>query len=233
MVKTMDLLSFRVYGTSQTFFYFLDNLIGRLNQPDELTGRRKKIKIHEIDKDKFILVEIKELNHLRKVMEEPIGYIKYAQEPDSSRPILKIEIGHSEISPSDDIIPFLYNIAVQISKRLELVDPASFPQPPLADFWERSEEENIDQITPTVEVVEEERDLKTEKQQNPWDVIDNHKWDQDALRMWWDGSTNKTIGKAVSVAPRTVTNQLCILRKKYGEEIVPTDDQRKERISKP
>ena len=62
---------------------------------------------------------------------------------------------------------------------------------------------------------------------DPWELVPDHLWDRQALRLWWDGLTCPEIGRRLSQAPKTVRNRLTMLRKEYGTEIVPTNRRRR------
>lgn len=64
----------------------------------------------------------------------------------------------------------------------------------------------------------------------PWEKIKNKNWDRLALKMWWEGNSRKEIARKVSVSARRVTNRLSELRQMYGDEIVPTHEQRRKRF---
>jgi len=60
-----------------------------------------------------------------------------------------------------------------------------------------------------------------------WERIPEHAWDRQALKLWWEGFTSPEIGLQVNVTGDRVRNRLSELRKKHGNEIVPTDEERK------
>jgi DNA-binding CsgD family transcriptional regulator len=66
----------------------------------------------------------------------------------------------------------------------------------------------------------------------PWEKIPDHYADRQIVELWHKGFTNSEIGDKVGLAPRTVTNRLSKLRKEYGEDIVPTDEQRRKKLLK-
>ena len=56
----------------------------------------------------------------------------------------------------------------------------------------------------------------------PWEKIPDKSWHREALRLWWGGMTAGEIASKIpNVEEKTVRNQLSILRKTYGEDIVP------------
>ena len=77
-----------------------------------------------------------------------------------------------------------------------------------------------------ITISDKEYKLEAKSEKPPWEQITGHLRDRDVLRLWWKGKTNTEIGKAINMSPRAVTNLLCILRKKYGEKIVPKNEQR-------
>jgi hypothetical protein len=62
---------------------------------------------------------------------------------------------------------------------------------------------------------------------DPWELIPDHLWDRQALRLWWEGLTCPEIGRRLSQAPKTVRNRLTLLRKAYGTDVVPTNRRRR------
>jgi hypothetical protein len=71
----------------------------------------------------------------------------------------------------------------------------------------------------------------TEKQKAEskyWEMIEDHLWDRQALELWHRGYTCKEIFDQTHVASEDrIRNRLTELRNKYGEEVVPTDEQRR------
>jgi hypothetical protein len=65
----------------------------------------------------------------------------------------------------------------------------------------------------------------------PWELIPDHLWERQALRLWWEGLTCPEIGRRLSQAPKTVRNRLTLLRKEYGTDVVPTNRRRRIPIS--
>lgn len=65
-----------------------------------------------------------------------------------------------------------------------------------------------------------------------WEEVADHYFDRTIVELWWGGATNSEIGKKLNLAPRTVTNSLSRLRGKYGEDIVPTNEQRRRKLLK-
>lgn len=61
----------------------------------------------------------------------------------------------------------------------------------------------------------------------PWELIPDHLWDRQALRLWWEGLTCPEIGRRLAQAPKTVRNRLTLLRKEYGTDLVPTNRRRR------
>lgn len=61
----------------------------------------------------------------------------------------------------------------------------------------------------------------------PWEQIPDHEWDRKALKLWWEDYPGPEISQQLHVAHKTVTNQLSLLRKLYGEALVPTEQQRR------
>ena len=63
----------------------------------------------------------------------------------------------------------------------------------------------------------------------PWEVVEDHLSDRIIVKLWHGGYRNSEIGKKVNLAPETVTNVLSTLRKRYGTDVVPTNDQRRKK----
>ena len=61
----------------------------------------------------------------------------------------------------------------------------------------------------------------------PWEIIPDHLWDRAAVKVWCSGFSNREIAKWVKVHPRTVTNRICELRRRYPQAGIPTGEQRK------
>lgn len=60
----------------------------------------------------------------------------------------------------------------------------------------------------------------------PWNSIDDHLWDRDAVELWCKGYSSRQIGKHVGVDHRTVTNRISALRQRYPH-LVPTNEERR------
>lgn len=80
--------------------------------------------------------------------------------------------------------------------------------------------------TKVIPIVEKEATNLEAKKLKPWDLIPDHSWDKAAVEMWQGGNTNVMIGMRVQAAPRTVTNVICKLRKRYPQAGIFTDKQR-------
>lgn len=67
--------------------------------------------------------------------------------------------------------------------------------------------------------------------EEPWELIDGPPAHKHAVRLWWSGLEHEEIGnyEEVSMAKGSVTVLLSKLRKKYGNDIVPTIDGLKDR----
>jgi hypothetical protein len=67
-----------------------------------------------------------------------------------------------------------------------------------------------------------------------WEQITDQGWDREALQLWWTGYTCPEIGPQLQPpkAPKTIRNQLYLLRKIYGIALVPKNPQRWEHIRK-
>jgi|GEM_PF-2002361 len=76
------------------------------------------------------------------------------------------------------------------------------------------------------------KSVQMEAEKPPWEQIPNHLWYRDALKLWWQDYTGPEIAQRLNVEHKTVTNQLSILRRMYGEALVPTDQQRRQRRRK-
>jgi hypothetical protein len=80
-------------------------------------------------------------------------------------------------------------------------------------------------------VVPDELSLKSSS--HPWEQIEDNGVDREILKLWHKGLTNKEISGRLAIAPRSATNIISMLRGKYGEKIVPTnEDRRKTSLSK-
>lgn len=66
---------------------------------------------------------------------------------------------------------------------------------------------------------------------DPCDVIPEG-WQREAVRLWRQGYTATEIGRMLKYNSKTVANKLSELRQVYGEEVVPTDTQRRRRLRK-
>jgi len=55
----------------------------------------------------------------------------------------------------------------------------------------------------------------------PWTKVENIGWDRKAAEMWYHGGSAGEIAKRVGAQPNTVTNKICLLRKRYGTAVVP------------
>jgi hypothetical protein len=84
--------------------------------------------------------------------------------------------------------------------------------------------------TKVIPIVEKETTNLEAKKLEPWDLIPDHSWDKAAVEMWQAGNTNLMIGMRVHAAPRTVTNVISKLRKRYPQAGIFTDKQRRKHI---
>ena len=66
---------------------------------------------------------------------------------------------------------------------------------------------------------------------DPCDVIPEG-WQRQAVKLWRQGYSAPEIGERLNYDAKTVSNRLSELRQAYGEEIVPTDAQRRQRLKK-
>jgi hypothetical protein len=66
----------------------------------------------------------------------------------------------------------------------------------------------------------------------PWEQIPDHLWDRKALELWWQDYTCPEIGNKIGQSPKTVLNRISVLRKLYGEALVPTEKQRRAKARK-
>jgi hypothetical protein len=82
---------------------------------------------------------------------------------------------------------------------------------------------------PTVEDDPQQSTSLTSTEVVPWEKIPDYRWDRAALELWWQGYECKEIADKIEeeVADKTVRNRLSQLRRSYGEDIVPTDRQRR------
>jgi hypothetical protein len=64
----------------------------------------------------------------------------------------------------------------------------------------------------------------------PWESIEDHGVDKIILKFWHQRLSPKEIAKQISRDPKTIRNTLSRLRKKYGEDVVPTAEQLKKRL---
>jgi len=55
----------------------------------------------------------------------------------------------------------------------------------------------------------------------PWERIPEKGWDRMALKLWHEGYEAKDIGLQLNKKGKTITNRMCVLRKRHGEEVVP------------
>jgi len=60
-----------------------------------------------------------------------------------------------------------------------------------------------------------------EVEAEPWERIPDKGWDRTALKLWHKGYEAKDIGLQLNKKGKTITNRMCALRKRYGEEVVP------------
>ena len=83
---------------------------------------------------------------------------------------------------------------------------------------------NGDQVAPT-----EPPPTGTASQETkPWELIEDHLWDRQALELWHRGYTCREINEKTHVASEDrIRNRLTELRAMHGKEIVPTNDQRR------
>lgn len=71
-------------------------------------------------------------------------------------------------------------------------------------------------------------DTKEAQEDTPWLRIPDHNWDREVLRLWHEGLTCPEIeGKTAVASAARIRNRLSELRKEFGEDLVPTDDERK------
>lgn len=64
----------------------------------------------------------------------------------------------------------------------------------------------------------------------PWEMIPDHLWDRVAVKLWCSGYTNQEIAQRVKVHPRSVTNRISELRRRYPAAAIPTQEERKKRM---
>jgi hypothetical protein len=64
------------------------------------------------------------------------------------------------------------------------------------------------------------------RNRHPWDNIPDHLWDRHAVKLWCEGYSNQDIARWVNVHPRTVTNRISELRRRYPRAGIPTHKQR-------
>jgi len=88
----------------------------------------------------------------------------------------------------------------------------------------------------TTEPVQAQMETKTQEPEaqkqprKPWEHIDLKDWEREALRLWCEEDlTASEIGRRLHYDEKTVRNRFSELRRKYGLEVVPTDDMRKGR----
>lgn len=67
------------------------------------------------------------------------------------------------------------------------------------------------------------------KERYPWDQLDISDRNKKVLKYWHEGKTNNQIGAIDGREKKTISNVISTLRKKYGEDIVITHDERKRR----
>jgi hypothetical protein len=65
---------------------------------------------------------------------------------------------------------------------------------------------------------------------HPWENIPNNLWDRHAVKLWCEGYSNQDIARWVNVHPRTVTNRISELRRRYPRAGIPTHKQRLKRM---
>ncbi|GIK39545.1 MAG: hypothetical protein BroJett011_33780 [Chloroflexota bacterium] len=78
-----------------------------------------------------------------------------------------------------------------------------------------------------VDIQKETTELIGESGTKPWNKISDYRWDRSAVELWWTGHTYAEIASKVdkTITAKTVMNRVSLLRKQYGEEVVPTDKQ--------
>ena len=79
----------------------------------------------------------------------------------------------------------------------------------------------------TLPIVEGGDEQKKDRRLEPWEKILEHSWDRMAVELWHRGFSSPEIAYRVGKASKTVTNRLSVLRLRYGDEIIPYDEQRK------
>lgn len=68
------------------------------------------------------------------------------------------------------------------------------------------------------------------QKRQPWEAIPDHLWDRLAVKLWCSGYTNQEIAQRVKVHPRTITNRISELRRRYPAAAIPTQEQRKKQM---
>jgi hypothetical protein len=87
-------------------------------------------------------------------------------------------------------------------------------------------------IDPDAGLVNSPRSFESQlKDPQPWENIeDNTGNDKFILSLWWAGHDRSEIAKKVHLAPDTITNRITELRKKWGDEIVPLNKDKKRKL---
>ena len=66
----------------------------------------------------------------------------------------------------------------------------------------------------------------TQSTDSAWLIVEDHGADRLIAQLWYEKKTSKDIAMALGRDPRTITNTLSRLRGKYGEDAIPTNEQR-------
>ncbi len=84
-------------------------------------------------------------------------------------------------------------------------------------------------VLPETDPSKKEQMSETQISLKPWELIPDHGWDRQVLELWHEGFTCPEIQRKTHVASaERIRNRLTELRNQYGENIIPTDEQRKQ-----
>lgn len=124
----------------------------------------------------------------------------------------------------EDNWPKVENIVQKIISQMELMKFEIESVVP-SDFRAKSL-----QISP-MEKLSKVAKSKSPRSVEPWEKIEDHASNREILRLWHQEQINSEIGMRVNLSKRSVTNIISMLRKKYGNEIVLTNEERKRKKS--
>jgi hypothetical protein len=79
----------------------------------------------------------------------------------------------------------------------------------------------VSHVVDRIQSLNKEDDILIINDSEPWLLVRDSSWDRKALKLWHEGKSLIVIANAVGREPETIQNRLGILRKEYGEKIVP------------